>query len=158
MKKLLIIFIISIFAVSAFAQLKETAEIQEHSATQPYGVQPAVTPFSLLDFSRITWSHSYSVSYFSGGGSSNSLGLWQTQMMYEFSPKLSLAVNVGVAHNPGAIWGDERNQSSVLPGFQLDYKPSKNFHISVGMQTYRGNPYYNPYYNSNDRFLEDYFR
>lgn len=148
MKKL-VIFIFLLATATASAQLTETAEINEIASKPSYGLKPAVSSFSLLDFSRIKWSHSYSVTYFSGGGSNNTTGLLNTGMFYEFSSKLSLAVNIGISHNAGAIWGDANSNPEVLPSFRLDYKPSDNFHISVGMETYRGylTPYdYNGFY------------
>lgn len=142
MKKL-VILIVLLAATTASAQLIETAEINEIANKPSYGLKPAVSSFSLLDFSKIKWSHSYSVAYFSGGGSSSTTGLLNTGIFYEFSPKLSLAVNIGISHNASAIWGDANSNPEVLPSFQLDYRPSENFHISVGMETYRG--YLTPY-------------
>ena len=146
MKKTLLIIALFLFAASTQAQFVDQVEPTRSSRNTSIGIEPAVTPFSLLDFSKVRWSHSYSVSFFSGGQSSSSLGLWNTKMIYDFSSKLSLALNIGVAHNPGAVWGDENNSSTILPGFKLDYRPSENFRISVGMQTYRGNYFTNPYY------------
>jgi len=148
MKKLLILIIL-LTAVSVQAQLVDDASIENVKSSTSHNLKPAVTPFSLLDLSRVKWSNSYSVAYFSGGGSSSSLGIWNTSLFYEFSSKLTLALNVGVVHNPGAIWGDSNNSTDYLPGFQLDYRPSKNFSISIGMQSYTGNSnYVNPYYSS----------
>lgn len=155
MKKF-IILIVLLAATSVSAQLTETAEINEIANKPSYGLKPAVSSFSLLDFSRIKWSNSYSVTYFSGGGSNATMGLLNTGMFYEFSSKLSLAVNIGISHNAGAIWGDANSSPEVLPSFRLDYKPSDNFHISVGMETYRGylTPYdYNGLYNPYGRSL-----
>lgn len=147
--KRLIILLLLLSVTTVQAQLIDNATITKTHNSPSHNLKPAVTPFSLLDFSRITWSNSYSVSFFSGGNSSSSLGIWNTSMMYEVSSKLSLAVNVGIAHNPGAIWGDANNSADVLPGFLLDYHPSKNFSISIGMQTYKGTyGYRNPYYSN----------
>jgi hypothetical protein len=108
------------------------------------GIQPANSAYSLLDLSRITWSHSYSVSFFSGGSTSGSVGLWTTQMNYEISSKLHLALNIGLLHNPGALWSNgEKSEATVLPGFRLDYQPSRNVFMSVSFQQYSG--YYSPY-------------
>ena len=150
MKKLLI-FLVLIACTSANAQLVENAKIEKVQKSPSLELNPAVTPFSLLDFSRIRWSNSYSVSYFSGGNGGSSVGVWNTSMFYDISTKFSLALNVGVAHNPGALWGDANNSADILPGFLLDYHPSDNFQISIGMQTYRGNygyGYGSPYYSS----------
>ncbi len=148
MKKIFIlILLLSVTTVQA--QLVDNAVIENIQSRTTHNLKPAVTPFSLLDFSKITWSNSYSVSFFSGGYGSSSLGLWNTSMLYELSSKLSLALNVGIAHNPGAIWGDANNSADILPGFHLDYHPSKNFNVSISMQSYRGtNNYYNPYYSN----------
>jgi len=151
MKKILILLMI-LSVTTVQAQLVDNAIIENTQSTTSHNLKPAVTPFSLLDFSKITWSHSYSVSFFSGGNGSNSLGVWNTSMFYEVSSKLSLALNVGIAHDPGSIWGDANSSADILPGFMLDYHPSKNFNVQISMQSYRGtNNYYNPYYGNNLR-------
>ncbi len=156
MKKFLILILL-LSAVTTQAQLIENASIDQVRSSSSHTLKPASTPFSLLDFSRIKWSHSYSVNYFSGGTTSNSLGIWNTSMFYEISSKLSLALNVGVAHDPTAMWGDANNKTDILPSFMLDYHPSENFKVSISMHSYRGNDYYgNPYYSGSrlhDSFL-----
>lgn len=145
MKKVLIIIFILSLSISAMGQFVDEAELVQSTKANSLGQSPVDRPFSLLDLSRIQWSHSYSLSFFSGNGNSGSVGILNTTMFYEFSNKLSLAVNVGIAHNAGAIWGDGNNSATILPGFLLDYHPSKNFRISVGMQTFNGGYY--PYSN-----------
>lgn len=154
MKKLLVLTICLLFATTAFAQFADQAKINESNKAYSFGVKPAVTPFSLLDLSRIKWSTSYSFGYASGSGYSGSMGLLNTSAFYEFSPKLSMVLNLGIAHNTGAIWGDGKNNATILPGFQLDYHPSNNFHMSIGVQRvsgfvapgfYRSNYLLNPY-------------
>ena len=129
------------------AQLTDQAKINDINNQSGIGINPAPTPFSLIDLSRVKWSHSYSVSFFSGGNNSGSVGLLNTNIFYEFSSKLSLALNIGIAHNPGNFWGDGSTDATVLPSFQLDYHPSNNFRISIGLQQYRG--YLMPYNMSN---------
>ena len=155
MKIFLTSLMIFLMAISASAQFADEAKIEEINQNYSFGIKPAVTPFSLLDLSRIKWSHSYSVGFFSGGNGSGSMGLLNTTMFYDFSSKLSLSLNLGIAHNTGAIWGDGSSEANFLPGFTLDYHPSKNFRMSIGMQHYSGymNPYYyNPYHNSLNEF------
>lgn len=155
MKKLLVILLL-LSVTSVQAQLADNASIEKVQNSSSYNLKPAVTPFSLLDFSRIKWSSSYSVSFFSGGNYSGSVGVLNTSMYYEFSSKLSLALNVGIVHNPGAILGDANSTADIVPSFLLNYQPSKNFSVSVGMQSYRGtNNYMNPYYSSG--YLHDSF-
>ncbi|MDH4158359.1 MAG: hypothetical protein OEW00_13900 [candidate division Zixibacteria bacterium] len=134
----LLLFLLSSVAP---AQMADKAEMQSPATTSGLGLNPAKSPFSLLDLSRVRWSHSYSVSYFSGGGSSGSAGLFNSTLFYEFSPKLSLALNVGVLHNTAAIWGDGNSSPTILPGFRLDYHPSRQFQMSLVVQ--RMNSMYN---------------
>ncbi|MCB2229754.1 hypothetical protein KQH82_03490 [bacterium] len=145
MKNVVTVIVVMLLATAVFGQDIEQARLEQPTATNSMGVRPVETPFSLIDFSRIKWSHSYSVSYFSGSGNSGSVGLASTSMFYEFSPKLSLQVNLGILHDPGALWGDANNSATILPGFRLDYHPSDKFHMSIGVQRYDGRSYYGPY-------------
>ncbi len=146
MRNLLAILTVILMAVPVTAQMADRAELEEAARANALGVQPVSTPSSLIDLSRLEWSHSYSLSYMSGGGNSASVGMLNTSMLYEFSPKLSLLLNVGVAHNAGALWGNGASDATVLPGFVLDYHPSDKFRMVIGMQTFAGG-YYGPYTN-----------
>ncbi len=154
MKKLLVLTISLLFATTAFAQFADQAKLNESGKAYSFGVKPAVSPFSLLDLSRIRWSTSYSVGYISGNGYGGSMGVLNTSAFYEFSPKLSMQLNLGIAHNTGAIWGDGKNNATVLPGFQLDYHPSEKFHMSIGVQRYSG--FLTPGYYRSDDLLNPY--
>jgi len=149
-KLLLAVFLIAV-AGCVSAQMADRAQLDNLSRTSSLSVKPAANPFSLLDMSRISWSHSYSVSFFSGGAMSGSVGLLNSTILYEFSPKLSLSVNLGVAHSAGQ-WGQGR-EATVLPGFTLDYHPSEKFRLTFMVQRYdavlnplisRSNSWYNP--------------
>ena len=129
----LAIVIVMLLAVPLMAQDTEVAKLHEATPLNTLGVQPATTPFSLLDMSRLRWSNSYSVSFFSGSGYSGSAGLWNSTMLYEFSSKLSMALNIGILHNTGAIWGNGNTDATILPGFMLDYHPSEKFRMTIGV-------------------------
>lgn len=126
------------------AQQADVASLNSASSTGGFGMKPYPSPFSLLDASRITWSHSYSVSFFSGGNNSGSVGMLSSTMFYELSPRLSLAINLGMLHNTGALWGDGESRAEFLPGFRLDWRPSDKVFMSVSFQRYYGEwpPYY----------------
>lgn len=134
----------SIGPVGSLAQLVDQAEIQ--SAKSDYlGLQPAIKPFSLIDLSRVKWSQSYSVTFFSGGGTSGQVGLYTSSLFYEFTPSLSLDINLGIAHNPGALINSATDaEAQFYPAFNLDYHPSDNFRLSIGFAHLPGG-YYNPY-------------
>lgn len=144
MTKFLVAFIFIVLAATVSAQMADNATTTQSLSEVGFALKPAVTPFSLIDLSRVKWSNSYSVTYFSGGGSSGSLGMLNTMMFYEISSKLSLSLNLGVAHNAGALWGDGSTEATILPGFQLDYHPSNNFQVTIGVQRTAGYMY--PYY------------
>ncbi len=149
------IFVLVLLVPLTQAQLVSDAPAQpEQQSMAPLGVEPVRSPFSLFDLSRISWSHSYSVSFFSGGIGSGSAGLWSSVMHYDLHDNLSLSVNLAVSHNSGAMWGDGSTDAQFLPGFRLDYHPSEKFRMIIDFQQVdgrtaymRGSPYYHsPYY------------
>ena len=151
LSKLLLAVLLIAVVGGVSAQMADRARLDDMSRTSSLSVKPAANPFSLLDMSRISWSHSYSVSFFSGGAMSGSVGLLNSTMLYEFSPKLSLSVNLGVALSAGQ-WGQGRD-ATLLPGFTLDYHPSEKFRLTFMVQRYdavlnplvsRSNSWYNP--------------
>ncbi|MBK7140670.1 MAG: hypothetical protein IPH75_01160 [bacterium] len=155
MKTILILLSLTVCVASAMAADKAPAASSVSTTSSSLGLQGAPNPFSLLDISRIRWSHSYSISYLSGGDRSGSAGLLKTTMFYDFSKSLSLSVNVGVLHNSGAIWGDSKNDATVLPGFTLDYHPSEKFRMSIGFQKVSG---YGPYYFDSGQWFNPAYR
>jgi hypothetical protein len=116
----------------ANAQMADQVELREINSRNAISTPAVANPFSLLDLSRVQWSHSYSVSYGSSRRGSGSYGMATTSMFYEFSPALSLAVGVGIGHNPGALFSSNTNSSSELfPSFSLDYHPSSKFRLNL---------------------------
>jgi hypothetical protein len=138
MKRLVAIMIVGLMAAAVGAQTTDMAALQTAGQSVALGSRPAASSFSLLDLSRIRFSNSYSMSFFSGGGQSGSMGLLNSTILYDFSSKLSLAVNVGVLHNTGAIWGQTGTDATILPGFRLDYHPSSKLSMALEVQTYSG--------------------
>ena len=139
------ILIVLILAGSLSAQQADVASVRESTTRSQagLGISPASNAFSLLDISRISWSHSYSVAFFSSSGSSGSIGMLSTTMNIELSSKLNLAVNLGMLHNPGALWDRNTNaEASFFPGFRLDFRPSENVMMSLSVQKMAG---YSPY-------------
>lgn len=144
--KSVLLSLLLLCATAALADTAATPSAVPAPTNSSLSLQGAPNPFSLLDLSRIKWSHSYSISYFSGGSSSGSAGLLNTTMSYEISRSLSLSVNIGVLHNnSGSIWGDSKNNATILPGFRLDYRPSEKFRMSIAVQRVSG--LYPNYYN-----------
>ncbi|RKX27668.1 MAG: hypothetical protein DRP45_00490 [Candidatus Zixiibacteriota bacterium] len=142
-KAIIVIVVVFLWAGNVSAQQADVVSINQATASSGIGVKPVSSPWSLLDMSRISWSHSYSVSFFSGGSTSGSAGLLHSTMFYELSPKLSLSFSLGVLHNSNALWNNDSHNANLLPGFQLDYHPSDNFRMSISVQ--RGMGYHSPF-------------
>jgi hypothetical protein len=138
MKRILAVFLMVGVAVSASAQLADEAKLDALTHSNSLGIKPASSSFSLVDWSRVRWSHSYSLSFLSGSGYSGSVGLLQSSMLYELSPSLSLGLNLGIAHNAGALWRNGTSGASFLPGFWLDFHPSEKFRMGINVQWYDG--------------------
>ncbi len=153
MKKIIISLLFCLLLVSvSSAQLIEDARNQQSTPGNLFGAQPTMSPSALLDLSKIRFSHSYSVSFFSGGGYSGSTGLMNSSMFWDLSPKLSLGLNLGILHNPGSLLSSNVNtDATILPGFSLDYRPSEHFQLNISVQ--RSSGMLSPYYNgTNSRF------
>lgn len=134
----IIVATILLLASVAGAQLVDEGTVGSATSRSILGTQPANSAFSLIDLSRVKWSNSYSVSFFSGGNYSGSVGLFNTMMNYDLTSNLSLALNLGVLHNAGALLGNGQSDATFLPGFRLDWRPSNRFSVSVAMQRYVG--------------------
>lgn len=139
---LVIMLAAMLMAGSVMAQDADVARYRQAALDNTFGARPTTSSFGLIDFSKLQFSHSYSLSFLSGGTGDGTVGLWNTSMFYEFSSKLSLAVDLSVMHSGGALSTPGNNSATVLPGFLLDFHPSKNFSLTIGLS--RVNPYYYP--------------
>ena len=148
MKKIYILLALVIFAFNiGSTQMTDQVELKNINSNYS-GIAPASKPFSLIDLSRINWTHSYSVSFFSGGGTSGTSGLYFGNIFYEFSKSLSLDIGIGIAHNPGALFDNAiGNDAQFYPSLNLDYHPSEKFRLSIGVARVPVS-YYSPYYGS----------
>lgn len=137
MKKIIICLslMLAVAFTPALAQLADQADLQDSNRRFGLGINPSANPFSLLDFSKMTWSHSYSVSFLSANGGSGTVGMLNSTMMYEFSSKLSLGVNLNLVHAGGSLY-DGSADATLLPGFSLDYHPSEKFRMNISFQRY----------------------
>ena len=138
MKKTIILTAALLLGVSAMAQHVDRATLQQVSTANAIGIKPSSNLFSLIDLSKIRWSHSYSVSYLSGGSYSGSVGMLHTSMFYPISSKLNLTVDLGLSHGISGNLTAPGQSVSVLPSFWLDFKPSKNVSMSLSFQTFNG--------------------
>lgn len=138
MKKFIVVLAVLLCALSVSAQHVDRATLQEVTSMNPVGVKSSSGLYSFLDLSKIRWANSYSLSYFSGGAYSGSMGMLHTSMSYPFSSKLNLMLDLGLAHGISGNLTTPGQNVSLLPSFWLDYRPSKNFSMSLSFQTING--------------------
>ena len=136
-------------SVTVWAQMSDRVEVKEATDRYHLGLtKPPSLPF--FDLSRLNLSHSYSIGYFSGSGFSGTQAYYNGTIHYQLANPLTLTLNIGVLHDPGAVFGGKNfnDNSMFLPSGWLDWRPSENFRMSIGFETvpayYRGGDYYNP--------------
>lgn len=109
---------------------------------------------SLFNPSKLTIHQSYSFGYYSGGGSSGSVGYYLNSIEYAFSNPLKIRVDLGFLHSPTSIISGRSSlaKSGVfVPGFSLDWRPSQYFNFrldyhQVPAYNNAGPFYFNPNY------------
>jgi hypothetical protein len=114
------------------------------------GLGLGLQPMGLLDPSRISFNHSYSMAYLSSGGQSAMRGLFMETIGYRLSNPLSLTLNLGYLHQPYSSLGPDglTQGGSFVGGAALDWRPSKNMFLRLEVGRYpAGSPYgYSPYW------------
>ena len=101
---------------------------------------PRAGGFSLLDPSRFKMSQSYTMSYFSGSGSSGSVGLYMNTIEYRLSDPLTVRVGLAYLHQPLGFLSNSGARSGLdegrlLPNFSLLYRPSNRFQLLIDYRT-----------------------
>lgn len=132
---MLILAALILLWAGATAQMIDQAEVKEITQKYDMGLtKPPSMPF--LDFSRLNLSHSYGISFFSGGGQSGSIGMYNGSMTYQLGKPLTLTLGLGIAHSPGTLWGDKSygNEAQFFPSGRLDWRPSENFRMTIGFE------------------------
>lgn len=138
MKTLVVLFSVMVLVVSVSAQRADVATLRDAASSNPVGLKAGNSLFSLIDLSKIRWSNSYSMSYFSGGGMSGSMGTLHTSMFYPISSNLNLMLDLGVAHGISGDLNRPGQNVSLLPSFWLGYRPTKNISMSISFQSFNG--------------------
>lgn len=88
----------------------------------------------LLDPSRFSMSHSYSLSLFNFGNQSINQGLYLNTMTYRISDPLLMQVAIGFLHQPFGGFqgqGEGQNGKMFVQRAMLQYKPSKNMTLTI---------------------------
>lgn len=113
--------------------------------------------FGLIDPSRISMSHSYSMSFFSMGGKGLSQSLYLNTLKYQIADPLSLKVQWGIRNYPYNSFAKDSplfNSGLFFSGAELNYRPSDNLFLKL---QYNAQPLYNYYYGYPYRYRPNYF-
>ncbi len=132
----------------AGAQLKNETVGKQHFSNNLTQTNPRSFLSTLgLDPSKFQMQHSYSLSFMNFGGTSLSQGMYLNTMSYQLSAPLSVSLQLGMTHNPlqGTGVNSPFTNGFFVSGANLEYKPSKNFQMSVGYNAYPSS-YHNGYY------------
>ena len=140
------ILLLTLIMVSlAGAQLKT----QKSNVFKPSSLAQRPKGFldALVDPSKFSMSHSYSLSLFSVGNRSFNQGLYLNTLNYQFSNPLRMQLRIGFLHQPlgGSGMTSQQNGKVFVQRALIEYKPSKNFSLSVDYQSYPSSMYYSPY-------------
>jgi hypothetical protein len=116
------------------AQLRETPQQvfrPEKMYNQPRGFLSA-----LLDNSRFSMSHSYSLNVISMGGHTFNQGLYLNTMNFRLSDPLLMQVRLGYRHQPfGGVGLNQENSGKLfLQRAMLRYEPTKNMVFTIDYQ------------------------
>ncbi|MFH1861922.1 MAG: hypothetical protein ABH878_03830 [bacterium] len=106
-------------------------------------------PLGLFDPSRMSFAHSYTMSYMTSGGQGIMRGLFMETIGYRLSSPLFLTLNLGYLHQPYSSFGPDGvfQSGSFVGGAALDWHPSDKMHFRVEVANYPSlgvNPY-SPY-------------
>lgn len=117
--------------------------------------------FGFINPKNFSLSHSFNMSYATGGNTSMSLASYTATMNYKILDNMNLSADVTMQYSPYASIGS--NNPAINKDFQnslnglnlsrvsLDYSPFKDMHISVNYINLKGSSYlYDLYYTNNN--------
>ena len=144
---LCLVFVLSATA-PAHAQLRETAQKNSSVVTQLYDTGSGATDAlgTLFGAEDFRMGHSYQMSFSSFGGSTSSMGMYTSSMMWQFNSDLAARVDVSVAHPLASNSAFGNQEAKVfLRNAEVAYKPSDNMKIHFQVQQSPHGRYASPY-------------
>jgi hypothetical protein len=138
MKKLIILIIAAVSLVSA--QFRGT-----ESQPDPRLKFLSSSGGAVFDMSKMSVSHSLSMSYFNTGSGSVMLNEYIAGINYQISDPLTLRLNLGMSYTPYSSFlpAEENSTDIYLKSATLDYRPSDSFRMRVDFRTVRPSDYLN---------------
>ena len=127
-------------------------DLKRESSSTAIGTSCFDNKFSLLEPSRFSMQHSYSIAYSSVNGYGQTIGLYMNSMKYSFANSLNLNVTIGWVHRPSSVFSRNNrgvtDYGRILPNVQLLYQPSDKFRFEINYESIPGvysNSKYNAY-------------
>ncbi len=121
-----------------FVSLPLMAQFKQQVESRPSVSESLVLPqnsgflFGWFDPSRLSFHHSYSLSYMTAGGQGLSLGVFTSSLYYKFSEPLDVQFDVSMQHSPFSSFGNTKDLSGIyLSRAQLNYRPSENMLLQI---------------------------
>ncbi|GAB4371782.1 MAG: hypothetical protein Kow0042_14730 [Calditrichia bacterium] len=150
MKKIWFGLLIIALPILSFAQFKEQTKMPSFSQLLTKPTSNLLLGF--LDPEKLEMHHSFSMSYMSMGGKGLMVNSYMNTITYQFSTPLTLRMNLGLMNSPYNSFNNHPalNTTQFFGGAELNYRPSKNALIRLGIDMgpgYYFNRYnYDPYY------------
>lgn len=158
MKKFIIlVFLLTPVLVSA--QLKNQNEPVNVKQEIIKPVENNFLGLNFIDLSKLSMSHSYSLSYASIGGKGISQSLYLNTLKYQIANPLSLKLQWGMRNYPSNSFSNDHpafKGGLFFSGAELKYQPSDKLYFKIQYNALPYNSYYGyPYRYRSSYFLED---
>lgn len=147
MKKLIMMLVV-IVSMTALAQFKgsdfPSSDVRDGIIAQPM----SSSLFGFINPQNFKMSQSYSMSYSSFGGQGLALGVYTNNMSYKFNNQLNVELAASVVNAPYSTLGSQFNKSIngvYINRAAINYKPWKDFSISLQYSNLPFGGYYSPY-------------
>jgi len=160
MKKIAFIIIITLSLIPclAWAQLKNQSTPVDLKKEIVKPEENSYLGLGLIDMSRLSMSHSFSVSYMSIGGKGVSQSLYLNTMRYQISDPLSLKLQWGIQNFPYNEFGQDNplfQSGFIFSGAELKYQPSDRFLMKFQYNALPRSGYYRNSYNYDNPIFWD---
>jgi len=135
----LIIFILTTLTI-LFSQFRGT-ELQPDPRLKLLSTSQG----SVFDMSKISVSHSLSMSYTNGNSGSTMINEYVAGINYQISDPLSLKLNLGMSYTPYSSIGtvEENTADIYVKSATLDYRPNNSFRMRVDFRNIKPSDYMN---------------
>ncbi len=139
MKRYSLIFIIWLLPAFAFSQFKKD-QTELPNIRQSIAKPTSNVFFGLINPDKMSMHHSFSASYMTVGGKGLMLNSYMNTINYQLSNPLYLRLNLGLINSPYNSFNNNSlfNEPKFFGSAELQYRPSENMRIKVGVDVSPG--------------------